>query len=329
MALPFRFGLGLPTNGPFAEPSNLVAFAEAAERYGIDDVWTNDFMNFDAARVGRSTAGTIEAADGRPPDYYEGLTTVAFIAGRVQRIGVGMHGIQMPMRDPRLFARQVATVHQLSGQRLTIAPAIGGPEKDFDIMQVPYHERGKITDEHLAVLHTIFHSEHPVSYEGSYVRFHDATLYPRPTGLRLWITGESEAAWRRVAKWGSGWLTSYPPLQQYAEKLARLHEIALAAGRDPAAIDTAATVFVCVEATHDQAVRVADRSLVDRFGSLASGLQKAIIGDVADVQEQLALRHQAGLRYLELKFLAHDPHSFVEMLARTCEEVLPPIRKLD
>jgi alkanesulfonate monooxygenase SsuD/methylene tetrahydromethanopterin reductase-like flavin-dependent oxidoreductase (luciferase family) len=326
--LAFRFGFALPTNGPFSQPETIVDFAEHAERLRFDDIWANDFLDFDRSRVSRSTAGTFEAAKHQDPNFFEGLTTISFLAGRLRRIGIGMHGIQLPLRDPRLFAKQVATIHELSGRRLTIAPAIGGPEKDFAIMQVPFRLRGRLMDEHMAAIHAIFFQEHPVSFAGERVKFSDATLYPRPIGLRLWVTGETEPAWHRVVRWGTGWFTSYPPVDEYVPKLARLRELATAAGRDPDEIDTAATVFLCVESTRERALAVASRSLVERWGSVEQGLGKAIVGDVAEVQEQLAARHAAGLRYLELKFFAHTPESFMEMMARTAEEVLPPLRRL-
>ncbi len=91
---------------------------------------------------------------------------------------------------------------------------------------------------------------------------------------------------------------------------------------------TAATVFLCVGSTRQRAVEIASRSLIDRFGSVESGLTKAIVGDASEVQEQLAQRHAIGLRYVELKFLAHDLESYLEMIARTAQDVLPPLRRL-
>jgi alkanesulfonate monooxygenase SsuD/methylene tetrahydromethanopterin reductase-like flavin-dependent oxidoreductase (luciferase family) len=327
-ALPYRFGLGLPTNGPFANRDGLLRSARRAEALGLDDVWTNDFLDFGRSRITRSTAGTYEAARGQDPNFFEGVATIALLAGALRKIGVGIGSVVLPLRDPRLFAKQVATIHELSGRRLTISPAIGGPQHDFEIMQVPYRMRGRLMDEHLATLHAIFFAEHPVSYDGPYVKFSGAVMYPKPHDLRIWITGETEPAWHRVAKWGTGWLTSYPSVAEYTTKVSRMREIVSAAGRDPDTIVTAATMFLCVESTRTRALEIATRSLTDRFGSVEAGLEKAVVGDPREVQDQLARRHAAGLRYLELKFLAHDLEAYLEMLARTAEDVLPALRRL-
>lgn len=324
----YRFGLGLPTNGPFAQADSLLRCATAAEELGLDDVWTNDFLDWTPARMRKSTAGSYEAATGQDPNVFEGLTTLALVGGRLHRIGLINGGMVLPLRNPILFAKQIATLHELSGRRLTISPAIGGVERDFEIMGIPFKQRGRLMDEHLALLHQIFFSEHPVSYEGPFVRFTDATLYPKPQDLRLWITGDSEPAWERVAKWGTGWLCSYPSVADYPAKFARMREIVSAAGRDPDAIVTAASVFICVARTRDDALAIASRSLVDRFGSLEVGLQKAVVGSVDEVIAQLAERHRIGLRHLEMKFFAHDLDSYLEMLARTAEDVLPTLRRL-
>lgn len=323
----FRFGMSLPTNGPFAQPRLISSFAENAERLGFDDVWANDVLDFKRDRLSSSSAGTVEAAGDQDPNFYEGLTTVAFLAGQRPRIGIGLGGLVLPLRDPRLLAKQIASLHELSGCRLTIAPAIGAHAKDFQVMQVPFDRRGRLMDEYLAVLHQIFYGGDRVSFHGDVVQFEDATLYPKPADLRIWITGESEPALVRAVKWGQGWLSSYPVPDEYRVKLARLVELASAAGRDPRTIVTAGTVFVCVARTHEDALRICERSLLIRYGSLDRGLGRAMVGDPAEVIEALWSRYSAGLRYLEVKFWAHTPEHFIEMMTMFADDVLPSARR--
>ena len=73
-----------------------------------------------------------EAVTDQVPNFFESLTTLASVAGRVSRIGVAVHGLILPIRDPRLFAKQIATIAEMSDHRLTVAPAIGGSHDDFD-----------------------------------------------------------------------------------------------------------------------------------------------------------------------------------------------------
>lgn len=325
---PFRFGLGIPTSGPFGQVENVLAFAAHGERLGLDDLWVNDHFNFDRAHMSGSPAGSLEAIRDQDANFYESIATAALLAGRCRHVGIAIGGLQAPLRQPLVLAKQIATVHELSGRRLTFAPGIGGGPKDFELLGLPYERRGKLFDEYLEVLHAIWSSEYPVSYRGPTISFEDATLYPRPQGLRLWITGETEPGLRRTVRWGSGWFCAYPELGEYAPKVVRLRELATEAGRDPDAIDTAAIIFVCVAETRERALAIGVPTLAARFKSRERALAVSAIGSVADVRELLAARYRAGLRYLELRFVCHDPESWVEMLEMVASDVLPALRQL-
>jgi alkanesulfonate monooxygenase SsuD/methylene tetrahydromethanopterin reductase-like flavin-dependent oxidoreductase (luciferase family) len=325
---PFRFGLGLPTSGPFSQPETILRFADEGERLGFDDVWLNDHLNFAPSQRSSSPAGTLDAIRDQDPNFFESLTTAALLAGRLQRVGIAVGGLVAPLRHPVVLAKQISTIHELSGRRLTIAPGIGGGAKDFELVQKAYDQRGKLLDDYLAALHAIWFSEFPVSFHGSTLAFEGATLYPRPDGLRLWITGESEPALKRVVKWGSGWFTAYVEPSEFAPKVVRLRELAEQAGRDPEEIDTAAIIFACVAPTHEQAMEIGAATLAQRFKSLERALAVCAIGTPAEVQQQLADRYRAGMRYLELRFVSHDPDSWVEMANSLTSDVLPALRNL-
>ena len=110
---------------------------------GFDSVWVNDHVHFTHERMRRSSSGVADAQGQPDPNYFESLTTLAAVAGRCEKIWIGVHGLILPIRDPRLFAKQVATIHELSGGRLIISPAIGGFREDFALMQVPFERRGR------------------------------------------------------------------------------------------------------------------------------------------------------------------------------------------
>lgn len=322
------FGIGLPTSGPFAGVDTILRLAAESERLGYDDLWVNDHFSFDRARMDHSPAGTLDAIHDQEPNFFESISTAALLAGRFQRIGVAIGGLQTPLRHPLVLAKQIATIHELSGRRLIFAPGIGGDRKDFELLQRPFERRGRLFDEHLAALHAIWSGEHPVSFSGPTVSFSDATLLPRPEGLRLWITGEGDTAFARVLRWGSGWFCGYPAMDEYAPKLARLREVLAEGGRDPDACTPAAMVFVCVAPTRERAMAIGLETLTQRFKSPERALAVSAIGSPAEVQEQLAARHRGGLRYLELRFLSRDVDSWVEMAERVAADVLPALRHL-
>ncbi|HYU78596.1 MAG TPA: LLM class flavin-dependent oxidoreductase, partial [Vicinamibacterales bacterium] len=231
------------------------------------------------------------------------------------------------IRDPRLFAKQIATIDTLTGNRLTVAPGIGGSREDFDPAGVRFEKRGRLLDEHLAVLDAITHHEHPVSFTGEHVTFANATFYPRPTNVRLWITGDSEPALRRVVRWASGWFSSgWTSTEQYRQLGQRLDDLATEAGRDPRSIARATDPFCCIASARDEAFEIATPSLVERYGSLERALVLSAVGSAADVRGQLRRLIESGLGYFELRFICHTMDSYLEMIQRVADDVVPLLR---
>jgi probable F420-dependent oxidoreductase len=320
-------GIALPSSGPFASAENIFRVAEQAETCGFDDVWVNDHYAYPRNRLTRSSAGSIEAVTDQDPLFFESLTTLAAVAGRRRRIGLAVHGLILPIRDPRLFAKQIATIDEMSGNRLTVAPGIGGSSEDFDAAGVAFSQRGRLMDEHMSVLETIAKHDHPVSFAGENVSFDNATFYPRPNRVRLWITGDSEPALRRVVRWASGWFSSgWSSIDQYRQLGRRLEELAVDAGRDPRSIVRASDPFCCIAASTEEAMRIAGPTLEERYGSLERALVISAVGSAPDVRDKLRSLMDGGADYFELRFVCHDMQSYLEMVQRVADDVLPGLK---
>ncbi len=320
-------GIALPSSGPFASAESILQVATQAEACRFDDVWVNDHYSYPRQRLTRSSAGSIEAVTDQEPHFFESLTTLAVVGGALPHIGLAVHGLILPIRDPRLFAKQIATIDTLTGNRLTVAPGIGGSREDFDPAGVRFEKRGRLLDEHLAVLDAITHHEHPVSFTGEHVTFENATFYPRPTNVRLWITGDSEPALRRVVRWASGWFSSgWTSTEQYRQLGQRLDDLATEAGRDPRSIARATDPFCCIASARDEAFEIATPSLVERYGSLERALVLSAVGSAADVRGQLRRLIESGLGYFELRFICHTMDSYLEMIQRVADDVVPLLR---
>ena len=325
---PFRFGLALPTSGPFSEPDVIFEFADVAERLGYDDVWVNDHLTFDWDQRVTAPVGSIDAVEDQEPNFFESVTTAAALLGRFQRIGVAIGGLALPLRDPRWLAKQLTSLHELTGRRLTVAPAIGMIQRSFEIMQIPFERRGRLFDEYLAAFHALCFSDPPVSFEGATIAFERANFYPRPNGLRLLLAGEGERVLERTAKWGHGWLTSYPELGAYATKVRKLRELALSLGRDPDDVDTAVLAFISIAETRERAIEMGGPSLAWRFGTLERGLTVSIVGTPAKAVDRLIAMHQAGVRYVHLRPVTSDARAWKEMVQWIAADVLPSVRQI-
>ena len=322
---PAGFGLALPTAGPFATAENLMVAAQIAESVGLDDVWANDRYSTSEKQRYRFPVGSVEAAEGTNPTSFECLTTLASVGARVSKIGLGAYAVVLPVREIRLFTKQISTLQEFAGGRLTVAPGIGSVN-NFLVMGVARAERGRRLDEGLDAMTTILGSEHPVSYDGRFTAFQEATFYPRPRSIRMWITGDSEHALRRVVSFATGWFSTSEEMHRFPALLERLGDMAGEAGRDVAAIDRATDIFVCITNSTEEARRMSRATLEYRFGSMQEGLHRAAIGDTSAVIEHLESRLAMGFTYIVLRFICHDAPSYHEMITRVARDVLPRLR---
>jgi alkanesulfonate monooxygenase SsuD/methylene tetrahydromethanopterin reductase-like flavin-dependent oxidoreductase (luciferase family) len=322
---PLRLGVSLPTSGPFATTDHIFAVAARAEELGFDDVWVNDHYTFSRERLRFFPSGSVEACADQDPNFFESLAALATVGGRSRRIGLAVHALTLPVREVRLMAKQVATIQELLGHRLTIAPGIGGDET-FQVMSIPKSERGRRMDEALEALGALFGSEPPVTFAGRFTSFGDVTFHPRPQSLRLWITGEGEFALRRVVRWGSGWFSSVAFVERFPENLARLERLAREAGRDPAQIERATDIRICIGNSMKEAVAIAGATLEQRYGTIEAARRHAAFGTADDIIEHLLARIRGGLSYVELRFICHSPRAHLEMLDRMAAEVVPRLR---
>jgi hypothetical protein len=159
-------GIRLPNSGPLAAPAAILDVALLSEALGFDTVWVHDHLAWPSDRRTHFAAGSVEAVRDQPPDFFESLSVLAFLAGATRRIRLGVARLVLPWRDARVLAKQLATIHEASGRRLVVGAAIGRFEDEFQAQQVPYRERGRITDEHLAWLTLILGPSAVTTFQG-------------------------------------------------------------------------------------------------------------------------------------------------------------------
>jgi alkanesulfonate monooxygenase SsuD/methylene tetrahydromethanopterin reductase-like flavin-dependent oxidoreductase (luciferase family) len=316
-----RFGVRLPTSGPFGSAENVARIAERAEALGYDSLWTNDHISWTSEMLTHFGAGSVEAVrEGQDPNFYESLTTLAVLGGRHRRIALGIAGLVLPLRDPRVLAKQIATVADLVGPgRLIIAVAIGNIPNDFDVMGVPWQRRGRITTDHLAALRAIMDGPQPVSFESKTLAFQGGVFYPRPRGVRIWVTGGADAPIERIARYGDGWLTGNATPEEYATMLERIHATAREIGRNLTGFTAAYELFVSVAPSRDEAIEVVRKSLLRRYPTLERGLEACAVGTPSDVIDRLRRFADAGARSFELKFICRTVEQMEDMMVALAE----------
>lgn len=310
-----RFGIGLPTcrEGITQRPGTvtvdgLAEFAVAAERLGLDSLWADDF---------RAPAPDMKLPYADPPSWYEVLVTLAFVAGRTRRIRLGTGVLVLPLREPTLLAKQIATLDRVSGGRFFLGVGLGVSRGEF-VRVSPRRgkaRRGDLCDEMLDALDRLL-TQPAASFAGRYLAFDEVALNPRPVQrpLPLYFVSlgkDSPKNLERLARWGTGVLVSSDP-DEARRRIGEIADVLARAGRDIAEIDVCAYGTMSLGRTREAALalyqssRVADRT---RAMSDAQVLARHYIGTAADVLEKIDALAAAGITHVVANTFPVDEHA--------------------
>jgi probable F420-dependent oxidoreductase len=204
-----KYGIAIRNMGPQSSRATIRACAAVAEDLGYDALFVSDHLCIPPDQT--------EGSGGR---YLDVVTTLAYLAGATERIRLGISVLVLPYRPAVLTAKQVATIQELSGERMILGVGVGWMKPEFDALGVSLRRRGAITDETLAVIHHLFSADLPGAYDGPLVKFPSFVFLPRPKRPPIWVGGKSAAAMNRAIKFGDGW----HPMLPAAELKAKVEE---------------------------------------------------------------------------------------------------------
>jgi len=228
-----RIGVTIPNvHETLAERSTIEAVARMADELGFDSVWCNDHLAMPTASGDGATEPAYAAAYGeqRGQRIYEPLIVLAYLAAVTRRVLLGTSVYLLPLRSPLLAARQAVSLDGLSAGRLVLGVGAGWLESEFDAVGVPYRQRGRRTDEAIAMLKSLCGAD-----GGGFLP--KPVQRPHPP---LWIGGRSEAALRRAARAGDAWHPSHLTVDELRRQIPALHAECERAGRpaDEVAVTT-------------------------------------------------------------------------------------------
>jgi probable F420-dependent oxidoreductase len=165
--------------------------------------------------------------------FHEPITLFSFLAGVTTNLGFATGVIILPQRQTALFAKQAATLDVLSGGRTRIGIGLGWNEVEYIALNEDYHRRGKRIEEQVEVLRLLWTQE-LVTFKGRWHDIPDAGINPLPAQrpIPLWFGGYAEAALRRAARLGDGWMPQFRTYQQAKFTLDQFDGYLAEVGRD-------------------------------------------------------------------------------------------------
>ena len=202
-----KIGVTLRNMGPQSSRETLAACATAIDDTPIESIWITDHI-----------AIPPDDAEGSGGRYLDTLSTLAWLGGLTERVKLASGVLILPYRPILPIAKQVATIAELTNDRLIFGIGVGWMAPEFKALGVDRRQRGKLTDDYLSALTEAF-SNDVIEHNGQPFIF-----APRPPMPELLIGGAAPIATARALRHNAGWLPMARAPEQIAEEAKRFSQ---------------------------------------------------------------------------------------------------------
>ncbi|NBE93729.1 LLM class flavin-dependent oxidoreductase [Nonomuraea sp. KC401] len=275
-------GVGLPTTVRGVDGATLLEWARRADVRGLSSLGVLD----------RLVAGN-----------HEPVVTLAAAAAVTRRIRLATTILIAAYRGgAAVLAKQLATVDELSGGRLAVGVAAGGRADDFEAAGQPYRRRGRRLDALITELREAWAPGSGIGPE------------PAAGGPPIWVGGHTDAALRRAARLGQGWIAGGSSSVPYAELAARARAAWSAEGRTDRPRMVALAYFSFGADGAERAVAHM-RRYYEQAGPYADRAAAQTVTTESELQRTIKEHESAGCDELVFFPCSGDPDQ-VDLLAR-------------
>lgn len=328
-----RFGVFLPSfiweNDGVERARGIKDFSRQVEDLGFESIFITDHL--------------FAAQQFYSVNFLEPISALSAVAGVTERVKLGTSVMVLPIREPVLLAKQLATLHFLSGGRAVLGAGIGWYPPEYAATGVKKSERGARTDEILDIIMPLLEGE-TVTYDGRFYSIEDVEIEPRlPERPEVWIGGGSQladpgspdlprfvdAVKKRILK-SEGWIPrpTCPP-EDIAGDWEELQGYLKENGRDPSTLTIAHENFMHLVRTQDREKALAEQH--DAFLKVMSSargpeyLEKVyLFGTPDDIVESLQARVDAGVQRFMIHTMTPDPGQLEHWVTDVIEHVRFP-----
>jgi len=181
-----KIGISLSNYGSLPSRSFLKDAALEIEQLQLDSIWTSDHI-------------IVPKNDAPWNRVFESITTLGFLASITESVQLGSSILLIPLREPFVLAKQIATLDSLSNGRVILGVGIGWNKREFDLLGQNFEDRTKTIAENIVIMRKMWANEY---LKQGY------SCEPLPVsdnGPPILIGGQSNGALRRVASIGDGW----------------------------------------------------------------------------------------------------------------------------
>lgn len=203
-----KIGAKLPHSGELAMRRPPAEMARELEDAGFDSIWVSDHVVFPVETSSRYPF----APDGKPTwpfdtPYLEPMVVLGAVSAATKRAFIGTSVTIAPMRNPVLLAKQAASIDVMSGGRLVLGVGAGWLREEFEALGADFEHRGAVLDEWIEIMRACWTGRAGPLHGRHYSIPTTIHTLPTPaTPLPVLVGGMSNAALRRAATIGDGWL---------------------------------------------------------------------------------------------------------------------------
>jgi probable F420-dependent oxidoreductase len=314
MAQVLTVGLDVGIYGRLATRDHILELAGLAETWGLEAIWVADHVIFPstvASKYPYSATGTFPIDMAKEP-LLEPIATMGVLVGATRRVNIGTAVLVMPYRHPVLLARMLVTLDVLSGGRMILGAGVGWLAEEFAALDArPFAARGRVTDECIEIVKLLCQGG-DVTFQGEHYRIDHVISSPgsvqRPHPPIL-IGGTSDAALRRVARLGNGWLSTGLRPERLRERLNMLEKLCEAQGRR----------FADLSLSHKLFINIGE----SRKGS--DGDREPGTGSQVDIVDDLRRLVDLGYRHVIVRYRGSDVDEQRKQLTLFCSHIIPRI----
>ena len=195
-----KIGLFAINFGTCGNPASAIKIAQSAEDAGFESVWTGEHIVLPDPAIPAFPLAT-------ETPMLDSTVALTWIAAHTKRLRLGTGIILVPLRNPAVLAKELASIDVISGGRLIIGVGAGWLEPEFAALGVAMERRGERLEDSLRAMRALWTMEHP-EHHGLFASFSKVAAYPRPIQRPMppiVIGGESPVALRRAVTMGNGW----------------------------------------------------------------------------------------------------------------------------
>ena len=298
-------GIGMGTSVfPFDEAKDYFKWVDKCEAGKVDSIWQTDRL------VSKES-------------MLECLSAMAILAGYTESIRVGMNVASIAIREPRVTAKQCATIDYISGGRLLPAFGLGSKiSRDYTATNISTKGRGKKADEALEIVSRLW-TEDSVTFQGKHFSYKEAVINPKPVNasIPLWIGGSSQIAVKRTARVGTGWLGGIDSPETAGAVVSGVKEALKNTERKIDDDHYGATLLFRFGNQDDRSVLSTTKGIIARMGKNAG--RYYVVGETSQIVERIKEFIDVGCHKFVMLPMASGTKDVVEQTRLCIDEVIP------